>query len=464
MSTIGSRSSAEQDFERALALGVGRGGEVVTAGSVGTPRRGRGAGPRVSLLVTVRHRAARRCTADTHYDPGRARRHRRRLRPERARRRGASSPGPACRSRSSRAPRPPAAGCRTAELTLPGFHHDVCSAVHPLLDRVAVLPRTSTSTRATCGSARRRCAFAHPLDGGRAAAVRSSVEATAEALGRDARRYRRLFGPSSATSTRSCPSVLAPLRVGALPPARHGPVRADRAPAGDPDRGAVLDRGGARRSSPAPAAHSMLSLVVPALRCPSDSCSSRSPTALGWPVVAGGSERDRRALCARSSSRWAAGSHTGIWVTRPRRPPRVQGGAARRLAPPVPGPGRRPAEPARAGGRLERFRYGPGVCKVDWALSGPVPWAAEVCREAGPCTSAGPSRRSPASEATVAAGRHAERPFVLVAQPGVVDPSRAPEGQHTLWGYCHVPPGLDGRHDRARSRPRSSGSRRGSRT
>jgi phytoene dehydrogenase-like protein len=90
---------------------------------------------------------------------------------------------------------------------------------------------------------------------------------------------------------------------------------------------------------------------------------------------------------------------------------------------------------------LERFRYGPGVCKVDWALSGPVPWEAEVCREAGTVHVCGSFEEVARCETAVANGRHPDRPFVLVAQPGVVDATRAPPGQHTLWAYCHVPHG-----------------------
>jgi phytoene dehydrogenase-like protein len=92
---------------------------------------------------------------------------------------------------------------------------------------------------------------------------------------------------------------------------------------------------------------------------------------------------------------------------------------------------------------LRRFRHGPGVCKVDWALAGEVPWAAEVCRRAGTVHVGGTFAQVAAAEAEVAAGRHPEAPFVLVAQPSVVDPSRAPAGQHALWGYCHVPNGSD---------------------
>jgi phytoene dehydrogenase-like protein len=97
--------------------------------------------------------------------------------------------------------------------------------------------------------------------------------------------------------------------------------------------------------------------------------------------------------------------------------------------------------PGRAGRALARFRYGPGVCKVDWALSGPVPWQAAACREAGTVHLGGTLAEVARSEAQTAAGEHADRPYCLVAQPGVVDASRAPAGQQTLWGYCHVPSG-----------------------
>ncbi len=95
----------------------------------------------------------------------------------------------------------------------------------------------------------------------------------------------------------------------------------------------------------------------------------------------------------------------------------------------------------RAGRPWARFAPGAGTCKVDWALDGPVPWSAEVCRRTVTVHVGGTFDEVARAEAAVAAGRHAEHPFVLVAQPGVVDPTRAPEGMQTLWGYCHVPNG-----------------------
>jgi phytoene dehydrogenase-like protein len=90
---------------------------------------------------------------------------------------------------------------------------------------------------------------------------------------------------------------------------------------------------------------------------------------------------------------------------------------------------------------LGRYRYGPGVCKVDWALREPVPWRAAECRRAGTVHLGGTFEEVARSEAEVAAGRHPAAPYTLVVQPGVVDQTRAPTGQQTLWAYCHVPPG-----------------------
>jgi phytoene dehydrogenase-like protein len=90
---------------------------------------------------------------------------------------------------------------------------------------------------------------------------------------------------------------------------------------------------------------------------------------------------------------------------------------------------------------LGRFRYGPGVCKLDWALDGPVPWTAQACRDTVTVHVGGTLAEIAASEAQVAAGRHPDRPYCIVVQPGVADPSRAPAGRQTLWGYCHVPGG-----------------------
>jgi phytoene dehydrogenase-like protein len=159
----------------------------------------------------------------------------------------------------------------------------------------------------------------------------------------------------------------------------------------------------------------------------------------GWPVVEGGSGVLVDALVAELEANGGRVT-TGTWVRDlgelPASPATLLDTSPRTLAQ-VAGD----RLPARYRARLERFRYGPGLCKVDWALAGPVPWTAEVCRRAGTVHVGGTLEEVAAAEAAVLAGRHAERPFCIVVQPCVADPSRAPEGRHTLWGYCHVPNG-----------------------
>jgi phytoene dehydrogenase-like protein len=282
-----------------------------------------------------------------------------------------------------------------------------------------------------------KVAFAHPLDGGRAGALRSSIEVTAEALGPDARAYTRLFTPLVRDLDKLLPAVLAPLRSVPTHPlamARFGLtglLPADRIASRFKTEEARAILAGA-------SAHSMLSLSSPL----SGSFGLLFITvahALGWPVVAGGSQHIVAALCAELES-LGGQVHTERWVKGLGELPEARAillDVTPRQFLDLAGD-RLKGHSRRA---LEGFRFGPGVCKVDWALSGPVPWEAEACREAGTVHVCGTFEEVARSEAEVNAGRHAERPFVLVAQPGVVDPTRAPEGRHTLWGYCHVPHG-----------------------
>jgi phytoene dehydrogenase-like protein len=161
--------------------------------------------------------------------------------------------------------------------------------------------------------------------------------------------------------------------------------------------------------------------------------------AYGWPVVEGGSERVVEALVAELAAlggtiqldRWV-----NNWSELPEARAVLADTSPRHLE--ILGKDRLSPSYKKA---LRRFRYGPGVCKVDWALSGPVPWDAAACRRAGTVHVGGTMEEVALSESEVAAGRHAERPFCLVAQPGVVDVTRAPDGKQTLWAYCHVPSG-----------------------
>jgi len=331
----------------------------------------------------------------------------------------------------------PGGGCRTDELTLPGFRHDVCSAVHPLLIASPFFRGVDLAARGVelCTP---RVAFAHPLDGGRAAALVSSVDETAETLGADAATYRRLFTPLVRDIDKILPTVLAPM-FRSIPPhplamARFGTT--GLLPAHRIARRFKTEEG--RAIVAGAAAHSMLPLTAP-LTGSFGLLFMMVAHALGWPVVAGGSEHIIGALCAELDSlggRVVTDHRVESLDELPKAravlldvsPRQFQDLAGARL-------------PKRGRRALERFRYGPGVCKVDWALSGPVPWEAAVCRDAGTVHVCGPLEEVELSEADVNAGRHAERPFCLIAQPGVVDPSRAPGGQQTLWGYCHVPAG-----------------------
>ncbi len=327
-------------------------------------------------------------------------------------------------------------GTRTEALTLEGFRHDVCSAVHPVL---VASPFFRSLDLAGLGIVLRQpeVAFAHPLDGGRAAALYRDVGETAAHLGGDAAAYEELVGPLVERLDRIVPYVLGPMR--SIP--RDPLAMARFALVGTPSIERTMRRfstDAARALVAGAAAHSMQPLDAPLT-----SAFGLLLTALGhgagWPVVEGGSAAITSAL-SNELRRLGGVIHTGAWVTSlaglpPARavlldtsPRAFVALAGARLS-------RRAARP------WARFRPGWGTCKVDWALDGPVPWRAEACRRTVTVHVCGTFDEVARSEAAVRAGQHAEHPFVLVAQPSVVDPTRAPPGKHTLWGYCHVPNG-----------------------
>jgi phytoene dehydrogenase-like protein len=330
----------------------------------------------------------------------------------------------------------PGGGCRTEELTLPGFRHDVCSAVHPL---AAASPFFAGNGLASGGVKllTPEVAFAHPLDGGRAGVVAGSVAVTARSLGRDARAYQRLLGPLVRDADHILPAFLGPLRsvpAHPLPVARFAvqglqpAARLVRRFSTDEAQAII---GGA-------SAHACLPLDAPVTGA-YGMLFTVTAHSVGWPVIEGGSARLTDALVTELE---ALGGQviTGQWVGRladlPTARVTLLDVTPRQLA--ALAGDRLPPRYLRA---LRRFRYGPGICKVDWALDGPVPWAAGAAREAGTVHLGGTFAEVARCEADVVAGRHPERPFCVVAQPCVVDPSRAPAGKHTLWAYCHVPAG-----------------------
>lgn len=349
----------------------------------------------------------------------------------------------------------PGGGCRTEELTLPGFHHDVCSAVHPL---AAASPFFATAdlTRRGVKFLSPEVAVAHPLEGGRAAvlfapepaaresdaaeASAAAVELTAASLGPDAGPYRRFFGPLVRDMGKVLPAVLGPLRAFPEHPmalARFG------LPGLLPASwlAAHFRTEEARALVAGAAAHSVLPLSKP-LTSAFGSLLLGLGHAVGWPVVEGGSDRLVEGLVAELRS--AGGTvQTGRQVegledleALPKAKAVLLDVSPHQLAGWASGRARRAEVEA-----WRRFRYGPGVCKVDWALAGPVPWETPACLRAVTLHVGGTFEEIAASEAEIAAGRHPERPFCLVAQPSVVDASRAPDGRHALWAYCHVPPG-----------------------
>jgi phytoene dehydrogenase-like protein len=330
----------------------------------------------------------------------------------------------------------PGGGCRTEALTLPGFAHDVCSAVHPMLVASPFFASTDLAAQGV-----RLCtppvAFAHPLDGGRAAAVMGSIDETAASLGTDGPTYRRLIGRLVPHTDPIMEMALSPLRA----PPRHPLAVAPFGllgllPARTLARRFTTDEGQAMVAGVA--AHAMRPLSAP-LTGAFALVLATLAQAVGWPVVQGGSAKVADALAAELESLDGT-ILTGRWIRSLDELPQsksvlldVTPGQLLDLA--------GSALPARRRRALRRFEHGPGICKVDWALTGPVPWEAEVCRRTATVHVAGTLADVVACEAEVAAGRHPARPYCIVAQPGVVDPTRAPDGQQTLWAYCHVPAG-----------------------
>ena len=328
-------------------------------------------------------------------------------------------------------------GTRTAELTLPGFRHDVCSAIHPLAAGSPFL-RSLALHRFGLELLEPPVQAAHPLDDGSAVAVHRSVDQTAAGLGIDAAAYASLIGPLAREWDALAEIVLGPPR---LP--RH-PALAARFGLSGLQPADVLARrvfGGerARALLAGMAAHSIQPLSAPGTAAFGLVLLALAH-ATGWPVARGGAAAIASALRACLEA-LGGERETGREVRSLRDLPPARAvlfDLTPRQLLSICGPGDLPSSYRRA---LARFRYGPGAFKLDYALSGPVPWQAAECRAAGTVHLGGTLAEISASEAAVAAGRHPERPYVLVAQPAVIDPSRAPGGGHTLWAYCHVPNG-----------------------
>jgi phytoene dehydrogenase-like protein len=327
-------------------------------------------------------------------------------------------------------------GMRTEELTLPGFRHDVCSAIHPLAVAspfMRQLPLAEHGLQWIEPPA----ALAHPFDDGTAALLERTPASTGATLGRDAAAWTRHVGPLARDAELLLDDLLGPLRIPRHPfvLARFG-LRAGL-PASMFARTAFRDER-TRGFFAGMAAHSMLPLTQPGT-AGYGLVLALLGHAVGWPLARGGSQKLADALA--SYLRALGGTiETGRQVESLAE----LDGASAVLLDTGPRTLLRLAGSRLDGGyrrSLERFRYGPGVFKLDWALDSPIPWRAEECARAATVHLGGTLEEIAASERAPSHGATAARPFVLVAQQSLFDPTRAPDGRHTAWAYCHVPNG-----------------------
>jgi phytoene dehydrogenase-like protein len=319
-------------------------------------------------------------------------------------------------------------GARSAELTLPGFIHDVCSAVHPLAVSSPCFERYPLGLHGL-EWIHPDAPLAHPLDDGSAVMLERSIEATAAGLGRDGAAWQRLFGPLVEAWPRLRHDVLAPPRV-----PRHPLLLAKFGLSAILSAEALASRlfsnPPARALFAGIAAHSMMRLGTR----PSAAFGlvlAIAAHSAGWPFPRGGAQKITAALAAylhslggeiRAGSRLASLPSAEIVMCEvgPRQFLALAGDRLSRSF-------RR---------SLERFRYGPGSFKLDWALDGPIPWRAPACARAGTVHLGGTLEEIAEWERD-----YRGRPFVLLAQPSLFDSSRAGAGKHTAWAYCHVPNG-----------------------
>ncbi|MGQ0714538.1 MAG: phytoene desaturase family protein [Gemmatimonadaceae bacterium] len=322
------------------------------------------------------------------------------------------------------------------ELTLPGLVHDVCATVHPLAAASPFFRRLPLE-KFGLEWVHSPALLAHPFDDGTAVTLERSISDTAANLGNDGDAYTRLMEPFAERWEKVMDDVLAPLHFPYHPLtfARFG-LKGMRSAAGlagatfrSPRAGALfagVAAHGAVHLTRRPTAAFGLTLFI-------------SGHAVGWPIPRGGSRALARALADHLRSLGAEirlntfvrsldELPTSRAVLLDLTPRQILDVAGRRL-------------PDRYRRKLERFRYGPGVFKVDWALDEPIPWRAAECKRAATVHVGGLADEVITADSAPWRGEHAERPFVLLGQPTVFDATRAPNGRHIAWGYCHVPVG-----------------------
>jgi len=338
----------------------------------------------------------------------------------------------------------PGGGVRSAELTLPGFVHDICSAVYPMAVCSPFL-RTLPVQEHGLEWIFPRAALAHPLDDGTAGLIYPSLEETMVAMGADGAAYQRTIGDLVPHWQELLADALAPPRPPRHPflMAKFG-LRAIR-PAESVARRFKTER--TRALFAGLGAHSMLPLDKLSTAAIALVLGLTAHAAGGWPIARRGAQQLTAGLVGFLRS-LGGQVMTGCKAESLDQLPKVRAvllDVTPRQFLRMAGDGPRSASSWTSYRRkLERYRYGVGSFKVDWALSRPVPWRASECRLAATVHLGGTLAEISDSERRPWTGGVSDRPFVLFAQPSLFDPSRAPADQHTGWGYCHVPNGYTG--------------------
>ena len=325
---------------------------------------------------------------------------------------------------------------RTAEITLPGFHHDLCSAIHPLglaFPFFQRLPLEKFGLEWVHPSA----PLAHPFDDGTAALLERSIDDTSFSLGVDAQSYKKLMAPLVADWDLLAEDLLAPFHLPKHPlaMARFGWLGVRSA------KGLI-----SAFFKGQPAAALFAGLAAHAEMPLENMLTAAFGLVLGvlghkvgWPMARGGAQNIADALAAYFLTLGGEiAVHTPV-ETLAQLPP-----AKAILCDITPKQLLQIAGdklPERYKKQLSAYRYGPGVFKMDWALSQPIPWKASACRRAGTVHVGGTAEEIMRSERAVWRGEHPERPYLILAQQSLFDPERAPAGKHTAWGYCHLPNG-----------------------
>ncbi len=328
-------------------------------------------------------------------------------------------------------------GTRSGELTLPGFVHDICSAVHPLAlasPFFRTLPLTAHGLEWIYPPSQ----LAHPFDDGTAILLERSIDETGEMLGKDAKAYRKLMKPLARDWEKLAPDLLGPLKIPRHPFAfaRFG-LSAMRSASGLAKSHFKSER--TQGFFAGLAAHSMLPLTQK-FTASFGLVLGITGHAVGWAIPRGGSQKIADAMASylrslggeiitnsrvESIDDLLSPDNAVLCDLTPRGLLKVAGNH-------LPDGYKR---------KLQRFRYGAAAFKIDWALNSPIPWKAKECARAGTVHLGGTLAEIAASEAAPDKGEHPEKPYVLVVQQSLFDSTRAPEGKHTAWAYCHVPNG-----------------------